>query len=44
MVKTLLINGEVKIKGMYSKKKEKNYDAYISIEDTGKYINYKIRF
>lgn len=44
MVKILLSKGEVTVKGLYSKKTGRTYNAYISIEDTGKYINYKMRF
>lgn len=44
MVKILLSKGEVMVEGLYSKKTGKTYNAYVSIEDTGKYINYKMRF
>ena len=44
MVKTLLTKNEVLVKGLHSNKTTKSYDAYIFIEDTGKYINYKLRF
>jgi DNA topoisomerase-3 len=44
MAKTLLEYQEVLVKDLYSKKANKNYDAYVSFVDTGKYINYKLRF
>lgn len=44
MLKTLLTKNEVLVKGLYSNETAKSYNAYISIEDTGKYINYKLRF
>lgn len=44
MVKTLLSKGKVKVKGLYSAKKDKTYDAYVTYEDTGKYINFKLDF
>jgi DNA topoisomerase-3 len=38
----LLKNGKAKIKGLYSEKKDKNYDAVILLADTGgKYVNYR---
>lgn len=40
----LLSVGKVRIKGLYSEKKDTTYAAAISIEDTGKYINYKMEF
>jgi len=39
MVKVSLSKGGVTVKGLCSKKTGKTYNAYISIEDTGKYIN-----
>lgn len=44
MVKTLLSKGKVKVKDLYSAKKDKTYDAYVTYEDTGKYINFKLDF
>jgi len=38
----LLKNGRAKIKGLYSEKKDKTYDAVILLADTGgKYVNYR---
>lgn len=42
--KKLLENKKVFIKGLYSKKKDAKFDAFIAYEDTGTYINYKIEF
>ena len=44
IVKTMLENGRVKVKGMISQKTGNKYDAFISIKDTGEYINFKIEF
>lgn len=44
IVKALLSKGEVLVKGLYSKKTGKTYNANISLNDTGKYINYRMRF
>lgn len=44
MVKSLLDVGIVEVKRFYSQKKEKYYDAFLYFEDTGKYINYKLKF
>jgi len=41
----LLKNGKAKIKGLYSEKKDKTYDAVILLADTGgKYVNYRLDF
>ena len=40
----LLENKKVFIKGLYSKKKDARFDAFIAYEDTGSYVNYKIEF
>jgi DNA topoisomerase-3 len=38
----LLKSGKAKIKGMYSEKKDKTFDAVILLADTGgKYVNYR---
>jgi len=38
----LLTHGKAKIKGLYSEKKDKTYDAVILLADTGgKYVNYR---
>jgi DNA topoisomerase-3 len=44
IAKKLLNNGTVKVKGLYSAKKDKKYDATVSLVDTGKYVNYKLLF
>lgn len=40
----LLKDGRVFMSGLYSEKTGKNYDAFIVLEDTGKYANFKIEF
>lgn len=42
--KTLLEKGRVHIKDLYSAEKNKNYAADIILDDTGKYINFKLDF
>lgn len=42
--KKLLSDGKVKVKGLYSAKKDKKYDCTVALEDTGKYVNYKLLF
>jgi len=42
--KTLLKNGRIEVKGLYSPKKNKVYNAFICLEDTGKYVNFKLEF
>lgn len=44
IAKKLLKDGKVEVKGLYSAKKDKKYDATIVLEDTGKYINFKFQF
>ncbi|NLD46173.1 MAG: DNA topoisomerase 3 [Clostridiaceae bacterium] len=44
IAKEILKNGRAKVTGLFSEKTGKAYDAYVSIEDTGTYINYKIEF
>lgn len=44
MVKFLLSEGSVKVNRFYSEKTGKYYDAFLYFEDTGKYINYKLKF
>ena len=45
MVSDFLTKGKTKVKGLYSEKKDKTYDAVIVMEDTGgKYINFKTEF
>jgi len=42
--KEILNKGRTKMTGLFSEKTGKTYDAYISIEDTETYINYKMKF
>lgn len=42
--KKLLSDGKVKVKGLYSEKKDKKYDATVTMVDTGKYVNFKLLF
>lgn len=44
MVSSLLDKGHVHVKGLYSAKKDKNFDADIVLEDTGKFINLNLDF
>lgn len=44
MVACLLDKGRVHVKGLYSQKKDKLFDADIVLEDTGKFINLNLDF
>lgn len=44
MVSKLLKDGKVNVKGLYSEKKGKKYDATVALLDTGKYINFQLMF
>ncbi len=44
LVKELLTKGKVKVSGLHSEKTGKTYDAYVSLNDTGTYINYTMEF
>jgi len=44
MVKKMLSKGKVAVSGLYSQKSGKTYDAVISLDDTGKYVNFKLEF
>ena len=44
MVASLLDKGRVHVKGLYSQKKDKLFDADIVLEDTGKFINLNLDF
>jgi len=44
MVSALLRDGRVKVNGLYSEKTGNRYDAIIVIEDTGKYVNFRLEF
>ena len=40
----LIADGRVSLSGLYSEKTGKTYDATVIMEDTGKYINFKLEF
>ena len=40
----LLKKGRVKMNGLFSEKKGVSYDATVVLDDTGKYVNYKLEF
>lgn len=44
MVKAFLEKGRIKAVNLYSEKKDKTYSAYIFMEDTGQYVNFKLYF
>lgn len=44
MVTKLIKNGRLEVKGLYSQKSGKNYDATVCLDDTGKYVNFKLEF
>lgn len=44
MIGKFLKDGKVKVKGLYSAKKDKKYDATVAMVDTGKYINFELIF
>jgi len=44
MAKALLSSGKVKVKKLYSEKKDKTYDATVVLDDTGTWVNYKLEF
>lgn len=44
MVAGLLKDGRIHVKGLYSKKKDKNFDADIVMEDTGTFVNINLDF
>ena len=45
MAADLLTKGRVKVKGMYSEKKDTTYDVTVILDDTGgKYVNFKLEF
>ncbi|MDO9536448.1 MAG: DNA topoisomerase 3 [Bacillota bacterium] len=43
-VSELLKEGKVKITGLYSPRKDTTYDATVVLNDTGKYVNFKLEF
>lgn len=44
IAKALLSKGRTKVKGFYSEKKDKTYDATVVLNDTGTWVNYKLEF
>lgn len=44
MVASLIKNGKIPVKGLYSQKTGRNYDATVCLDDTGKYVNFKLEF
>ncbi|MEM1486421.1 DNA topoisomerase 3 (plasmid) [Oscillospiraceae bacterium PP1C4] len=40
----LLKAGKIKVKGLYSAKKDSTYDATVILVDTGKYVNFALEF
>ena len=44
MASALIKNGKIPMKGLYSQKTGKTYDAVVCLEDTGKYVNFKPAF
>lgn len=44
MVKMFLEKGRIKAVNLYSEQKDKTYSAYIFMEDTGEYVNFKLYF
>ena len=44
IMETLLKDGKVFVEGFYSAKKEKYYNATVSLEEAGDYINFKMEF
>ena len=44
MAVSLLKDGRVFVKGLYSQKTGKTFDADLLLEDTGEYVNFKLEF
>jgi len=44
MVKAFLEKGRIKAAGLYSEKTDTTYTAYILLDDTGQYVNFKLYF
>jgi DNA topoisomerase-3 len=40
----LLKDGKASVTGFYSEKSGKTYDAVVALDDTGKYVNFKLEF
>ena len=44
MAKALIKDGKIAVKGLYSQKSGRNYDATVCLDDTGTYVNFKLEF
>lgn len=44
MATALLTKGKIKVKNLYSEKKDKSYDATVILKDTGTWVNYQLEF
>jgi len=44
IVEGLLNKGRIKVGGLLSQKSGKRYTAYLSLEDTGEFVNFKVEF
>ncbi len=44
MAVSLLEKGRVSVKGLYSQKTDRNFDADLVLDDTGEYVNFKLDF
>ena len=44
MATALIRDGKVAVKGLYSQKTGKKYDATVCLDDTGKYVNFRLEF
>ena len=44
MAKTLLSEGQVMVRGMYSERTDATYDAMLVLDDDGKRMRYKVSF
>lgn len=44
MVEELLESGRTMVKGLYSPKKDKNYNAYLKLKDDGEYVGFELEF
>lgn len=44
MAASLIRNGKIDVKGLYPEKSGRNYDVTVCLDDTGKYVNYKLEF
>ena len=44
IAKSLLADGRVHVTGLYSRKKDKTFDADLVLDDTGTYVNFRLEF